>query len=256
MKNLFLILLAFLLSFPITNAQNITTHQYRKVAQGDMQEYLKRETTYWKKFAESEVKKGNLTFWGIFQKMGGTDQENSPNILIINTFKDLDKGVDWNGVADLFPDVKMEDIQTWNLSTNTDQIFLRGLGNHIQVDNPEFNYARIIYHNVKSTNTHLTFEAEKWKPMVKKAIAEGKTSIQGWGNAMIISPESTDFDYDTYSYDLFSSSHAALSPAFTEDHELPDDFFNELSDNYDGPRNANLYRIVAAVSAQDDSDSN
>jgi hypothetical protein len=252
MKNLLFILITFLLNLPLTFTQQISTHQYRRVAPADMQEYIKRETTYWKKFAENEIEKGNLTFWGIFQKMGGTDQENSPNILIINSFKDLDKGADWNSIADLFPNVKMEDIQTWTLSTNTDQIFLRVLDNHIEVDNPEFNYVRIIYHNVKNTGTHLNFEAQKWKPMVEKAMAEGKTTIRGWGNGLIIAPESTAFDYNTYSYDLFSSSHAALSPAFTEDHELPDGFFNELADNYDGPRHANLYRIVAAVSAESD----
>ena len=54
MKKTISILLAFLMGIVFVNAQGITTHQYRRVAPQDMQEYLKRETTYWQKFAEQE----------------------------------------------------------------------------------------------------------------------------------------------------------------------------------------------------------
>jgi len=253
MKSFFTIFFAVILSIPFAKAQEITSHQYRRVAQADMQEYLKRETTYWQKFAESEVKKGNMTFWAILQKVGGVNQENSPNILIINTFKDLDKGADWASVADLFPDVKMEDIQTNTLSTNTDNIFLRDLGNHIQVANAvpdnDFKFVRIIYHNTKNSATHLTFEADKWKPMMQKAMNEGKTTMKGWGNSVIISPESNEFPYSSASYDLFATSHSALSPIFSDDHEIPEGFFDDLEGNYAGPRSSSLFRVVAVVSA-------
>jgi hypothetical protein len=251
MKRVFTILFACVLSFQFANAQEITSHQYRRVAPADMQEYLKRETTYWQKWAENEVTKGNLVFWGIFQKVGGSNQESAPNILIINTFKDWDKGADWASIDGMFPDVKMEDIQTQALSHNTDQIFLRDLDNHIQGANvvpPEdFNFVRIIYHNTKNNAKHLAFEADKWKPMVQKAMSEGKTSMKGWGNALVISPESVEFPYGSGSYDLFSTMQEALSPAFSEDMEIPDGFFDDLSGNYDGPRHSNLYRIVSVV---------
>ena len=51
-----------------------------------MQEYLKRETTYWAKWAEKEVTIGILTFWAILQKVGGVKQDTSPYIVIIITF--------------------------------------------------------------------------------------------------------------------------------------------------------------------------
>ena len=251
MKKYLIVLLASVLSFQYAEAQEITSHQYRRVAPADMEEYLKRETTYWSKFAESEVKKGNLTFWAILQKVGGVNQETSPNILIINTFKDLDKSADWASVADLFPNVKMEDIQTATLSTNTDNVFLRDLGNHTQGANivmeDDFKFVRIIYHNTKSSAKHLAFEAEKWKPMMQKAMNEGKTTMKGWGNSAILSPESGNFPYTSASYDLFASAHAALSPIFSEDMEIPDGFFDDLEGNYAGPRDSHLYRIVAVV---------
>ncbi|MCW5515416.1 hypothetical protein [Muriicola sp. Z0-33] len=253
MKNVFTILFTCVLSLQFAMAQGITTYQYRRVAPADMDDYLKRETTYWKTWAEAEVKKGNLLFWAILQRIGGMNQENGSNILIINTFKDIDKGADWGSVDAMFPNVKMEDIQTWDISTNRASVFLRGL-NHIQgenVDPPkDFNFVRIIYHNTKNNGMHLAFESDKWKPMVEKAMADGKTTMKGWGNSQIISPESDDFPYSTISYDLFSSLHDALSPAFSEDMTIPDGFFDGLNENYEGPRNSNVFRVVTVVTPE------
>ena len=259
MKKQLTILLALLICFQWAQAQKITSYTYRVVKQADMAEYLKRETTYWQKLAESEVKKGNLTFWAVLVKMGGTNLDKAPNVLLINTFKDIDASNSiWGGVTDLFPDVKMEDIQTNSLSKTTAMIYLRGLDNFVQGKdvNPEedFNFVHVIYHNNKDVGKHLTFESEKWKPMIQKAMDEGKTSLKGWGNAIIVSPESNSFPYQTISYDLFKTAHEALSPAFNDDHETPENFFDGLQGNYDGPRNSHLYRIIATVSAEPESE--
>src|SRR5680860_17362 len=202
MRKVFLALLAVVLCLQFIKAQStIVTHEYRKVAPSDVEEYIKRETTYWKVFAENEVKKGNLMFWVIFQRIDGTNLENDANILIINRFKDIDKGADWASITDLFPDVDMEKMNTWGLSTTTARIFIQDSpNNHIRKPNsvPEndYKYVRFIYHNVNNLGTHLTFEAEKWKPLVERAWAEGKTTMMGWGNGTIILPESDAFNYD------------------------------------------------------------
>lgn len=240
-----------ILSFQFAMAQTITTHQYRKVAPENMQEYLKRETTYWAKWAEKEVTKGNMTFWAILQKVGGIDQDTSPNILIINTFNDIDKGVDWGSIATMFPDVKMEDIATWNISTNVHQIFLTDLPNHIRAENTsndDYNYARMIYHDVKNLGQHLDFESEKWKPMVEQAMKDGTTTMKGWGNQTIISPVTSSFTYSSFSYDIFSSMQNALLPAFSGGIDAPDGFWEGFEDNYN-KRNSNLFRVVASATA-------
>jgi len=239
-----------LLSFQFALAQTITTHQYRRVAPENMQEYLKRETTYWAKWAEKEVTKGNMTFWAILQKVGGVNQDTSPNILIINTFKDYDKGADWASIATMFPDVKMEDIQTADISTNVHHVFLGNLSNHIRAENTtsdDYKYVRIIYHDTKNVGQHLTFEAEKWKPLVEQAMKAGKTTMKGWGNQRIISPGTSNFTYSSYSYDLFSSIQDAMSPVFS-DGMVPEGFWDGQQDKYN-KRNSNLYRIVAGASA-------
>lgn len=197
-----------------------------------------------------------MTFWAILQKVGGEDQLNDANILIMNTFKDIDKGAEWGTVADLFPDVKMEDIQTWNISKNTATVFVRSLENHIEVPNAnpaeDFNYVHIIYHDTKDNGKHLNFESEKWKPLVQQAMNEGKTTMKGWGNSIIISPESKAFPYKSQSYDLFASMQDALGDTFSDDFSFPEGFFEPLNGNYDGPRNSQLYRIVAVVMAPEE----
>jgi hypothetical protein len=171
--------------------------------------------------------------------------------LIVNEFKDLDKGADWAAVDGLFPDVKMEDIQTATLSKNTDNLFLRGPDNHTQGTNADpakdFNFVKVLYHNTNDLGKHLTFEAEKWKPMIQKAMNEGKTTMKGWGNAQIVAPESGKFPYSAYSYDIFSTLHEALAPAFVEGWEFPEGFFDDVDGIYEGPRHVNIYRVVAVV---------
>ena len=254
MKKLTLIVLGLLFSIPVTMAQEITVHQYRRVAPENMQEYLKRETTYWQKLAESEVKKDNLTFWAILQKVGGLDQQNGSNILIINSFKNMDTANEiWGNLQALFPDTKMEDMDTWNLAENRATIYVRSLGNDITVPNvnPEndFKYVYIIYHNPVNTNKFLDFEATKWKSLAEKAMADGMTTMKGWGNAVVVSPESSKFPYKTQSYDLFASLTDALGPTFKEGFTWPDDFMTDIEGNEAGPRHKNLYRIIAVQSS-------
>ena len=243
---LVLLVIAVLAIPQISFSQGISIHTYRRVAPENMEEYLKRETTYWQKFAQSEIQKGNMYFWAIFQKVGGTHMEKSPNILIINGISDIDEGVNWSGITELFPGVAMEDIETTSLFSTTDQILVQDLPNHIQVENPQFNYVHIIYHNVVNTDAHLAFEADEWKPMLQKAMDEGKTTVQGWGNGRIMSPQSEDFPYTAYSYDLFGTAKDALGSYFSE-MVVPDNFGASVADNTAGPRKSNLYRIVAAA---------
>ena len=251
MKQVSSILLVFFMSIIFINAQGITTHAYRKVAPENMQEYLKRETTYWKKFAEQEVKKGNLTFWGIFQRVGGTNLDNTSNILIINTFNDIDKNVNWANIQNLFPNVNMEDIQTHSLSTDTATIFLQSEQNHTEgkmaIPSEDFKYVKIVYHNPKIPGKLLDFEKNKWKPMMQEAMDKGQTTMTGWGNARILHPASSKFPYKTESHDIFASLGDALAPLFSEEMEIEQDFFFDVEDNEVGPRSVQLYRIVSIV---------
>lgn len=254
MKKLSIILFTLLCSCAYVNAQMYTTHtthEYRTVAPEDMEDYIKREVVYWSKFAESEMKKGNLTYWAVLQRVGGENQLNEPNILRINTYADIDKVVDWKSITKLFPNKKFVDMDARQISRTTDKIFLRDLGNHIQADNvvPErdFKYIRINYHNMKDKWWHLNFEATKVKPFFKQAMDDKKTNIKAWGNALILTPKSDAFKYKTYSYDVFSSLKDALGPNDFPDMDFPDDFYEEYRANYVGERNVRIYKVIKFV---------
>src|SRR5271154_6322881 len=85
-----------------TNAQDhsITVYQYRHVPNDKIEEFIKRETTYWSKVAEKALKDKTMTFWAVFEKVGGYDLPNSSNYLFINTFPDVDK------MGDVFSNVE------------------------------------------------------------------------------------------------------------------------------------------------------
>ena len=253
MKQASSILLAFMMSILFVSAQGITTHSYKRVEPENMQEFLKREMTYWRKFAEQEVKKENLTFWAILERVGGINEDHEPNILIIKTYNDIDTNINWNGVQALFPKVKMENIQTSNLCTQVATVFLRSKQNHTQNKDTDpykdFKYVKIVYHNPKIPGKLLDFEKNKWKPMMQEAMDKGQTTMTGWGNATILHPASSDFPYKTESHDIFGSLSDALSPIFSEEMEIEKDFFFDVEDNEVGPRKVQLYKIVGMVSA-------
>ena len=96
----FRILIVFLLTvFQLSGFSQITVYQYRHVPDDKINEFVKRETTYWSKVAEKAVKDKSMTFWALLEKVGGYDLPNSSNYLFINTFPDVDKTGDVFGVC-------------------------------------------------------------------------------------------------------------------------------------------------------------
>jgi hypothetical protein len=54
------------------HAQGITVYQYRRVDPAKMDEFLKRETTYWSKVAQKAVEGGKMSFWAVLAKVGAS----------------------------------------------------------------------------------------------------------------------------------------------------------------------------------------
>jgi hypothetical protein len=250
MRKSIIILLAFMMSSLFMKAQSVSVHMHRRVVDLDMDEVLKREVTYWSKFAESEIAKGNMDFWGVFVRVGGTDMENEPNVLIINGFPDIDKEINWGGIKDLFPKVKMKDMETRGLSKTTDVIILRNLNNHIEMPNvteEDFRFVEIKYHNPKNVWWHLDFEVNKIKPFFKTDMDAGNSKRKGWGNAVIIAPKSESFPYKAYSYNLYSKLSDALDPRHKQGTPFPEGYFDEYQTNIAGPDDSRIYRIIKVV---------
>lgn len=254
MKKAFPVLLVLLMSFSFINAQDVTTHMYRKVAPENLAEYLDKEVNFWSKFSQSEIDKGNLKFWAVLQRVGSENLRDEPNILLITQINDINKPVNWKSIQQLFPHEKLKDLMMEDLFINTDEFYLRDLGNDIVGPNinPEkdYKYVRINYHNMKDVWWHLNFEAQKVKPFFEEAMKNGKTRIKGWGNSLILTPKSDNFKYKTESHDYFSTFRDALGPNDFVDLDFPEGFFKDWQNNYVGERNVRIYKIIALKRAK------
>ena len=248
------VLAAMIFNFQAVIAQEenepISVYQYRKVEQSKMNDFIERETKYWSKVAQKAVDEGKLQFWGLFQKVGGYDLENSSNILFINTFTDID---DTNGIWDasaVFPDVPMEDMETQSMGIVTSMIFMKSQSwREKEGVNPEedFKYLQMVYHNANSPSGLIAAEEEIWGPFIKSAMDNGKTTQKAWGNAIILSPTGEEIKYNTISYDLYSSLKDALDPTWDQDLEAPD--MTKITEAEGNPRASVVYQIVYMVNA-------
>jgi hypothetical protein len=233
--------------------ESISIYQYRKVDDGKVDEFIERETKYWSKVAQKAVDEGKLGFWGLFQKVGGYDMPNSSNFLFVNTFPDLpdmdEMGGMWDAQA-VFPDVAMEDMETYSMSQNTSMLFVKPAGwAQAEGVNPEedFKYVAFVYHNANSPGALIDAENEIWAPFIKSAMDAGKVTQKAWGNARILSPTGEEIKYNTISFDVYPSLKEALDPTWAEDLEGPD--MTKIGEAEGNRRAGVVYRIVHVVSA-------
>src|SRR5580765_4235115 len=124
-----LTILVFILGFQVSLlAQDgaITTYQYRHVPGDKIEEFIKRETTYWSKVAQKAVDNKTMSFWALLEKVGGYDLPNSSNYLFINTYPDIDKaGAMWDASdIEKTAGVKMADMEDNSFTTVTSEFFL------------------------------------------------------------------------------------------------------------------------------------
>lgn len=232
------------------NSQGISVYQYRKVQDDKVNEFIERETKYWSKVAQKAVDEGKLGFWALLQKMGGYDLDNSSNFLFVNTFPDIDNmGGIWDPSA-VFPDVPVEDMETYSMSRNTSVIYVKSQHWEQKANaNPEedFKYINMVYHNANNPAGLIAAEKEVWAPFIKAAMDEGKTTQTAWGNALILSPSGEDIKYNTISYDIYPSFKEALDPTWSEDLSAPD--MTSIGEAEGNRRGSVVYRIVHVVSA-------
>jgi hypothetical protein len=246
-----LLLLALLIPLQQLYAQ-ISVYQYRHVPADKVEEFIKRETTYWSKVAQKAVDAKKMTFWGLFEKVGGYDLPNSSNFLFINGFSNMDSA--WSGdvfdPAKLFPKVPYAQMETGSFSTVTSQIFFHGEDwAEAKGVNPakDFNYVVMNYHLSENPGGFINAEKNIWKPFLQTAMDKKQTQQIGWGNARVLSPTGGDMKFNTISYDLFRTLQDALLTPWAPDLVAPDNL--EIFDKMRTQQSARvIYRIVKVVS--------
>ncbi len=251
-----MLLFVFIFSFKL-NAQGdenkgISVYQYRQVPQDQMEEFIARETKYWSKVAESAMAKGNLTFWGLFEKVGGFDIPNSPNILFINTFKDIDNanmGDIWNPSA-VWPNVPIDQMETSSMSKVHHMLFVKPAA-WVEASNavPEndYKFIKMIYHNASNPGNLIALEDKHWGPFIQSAMDSGKTKQKAWGNSRILSPSGPEMKANTISVDIYSSLKEALDPTWDPNTVFPMEGLTEIGELETDQRISFVYRRVKVV---------
>jgi hypothetical protein len=232
--------------------QSITVYQYRHVPDDKVTEFVKRETTYWSKVAQKAVDNKTMSFWALFEKVGGYDLPNSSNFLFVNTFPDIDKAGDvWNDVENV-AGVKMDQMETNSMSTTTSQFFLHSEDwAEVTGANPanDFNYVVMNYHNSSAPDSFITLEKKYWKPFIQNAMDKKQTTQKAWGNASVLSPSGDNIKFNTISYDLYATLQQALMTTWDPKTVFPTkglDMLNKIRINRPGRV---VYRIIKVISA-------
>jgi hypothetical protein len=253
-KTTSILLLTFFIGLQLQSvAQNdssITVYQYRHVPDNKIDEFLKRETTYWSKVAEKALKNKTMTFWALFEKVGGYDLPNSSNYLFINTFPNIDKVGEVFGGAEKITGVPMVKMETNSMSTVTSELFLRSAGWAEKANvNPknDFNYVVMVYHNSNFPDSLIALENTYWSPFVKKAMDNGQTPQMAWGNAVVLSPSGENIKFNTISYDLYKTLKDALMPSWDPKVEFPAEGLGKINGLEINRRGSAVYRVVKVV---------
>lgn len=229
-------------------AQEITVYQYRHVDPAKMDEFIKRETTYWSKVAKKAIDGGKMTFWALLEKEGGTDLENSPNVLFVNTFPNIDADLsDVFNAAKLFPGVPMTKMDTYSMSTVTGEYFLQNQGWQevagVNADK-DFKFIKMNYHNSTDPQSFDSIEINTWGPFIKAAMDKKQTEQKAWGNAVVLSPSGGMMKFNCLSFDLYSSMQAALLEKWSPDVQFPTEGLASLQKIAVNPPMSFIYRIV------------
>jgi len=232
--------------------QSITVYQYRSVPDDKIEEFIKRETTYWSKLIEKAVKDKTITYWALLEKVGGYDMPNSSNFLFVNTFPNIDKVGEVFSNIEAISGVKMQEMETYSMSTTTSQFFLHQQ-NWVQDakadPSKDFNYVVMNYQNTNYSDSMIRLEKKYWQPFIEKAMNNNQTPQMAWGNATVLQPMGDDIKFTTVSYDLFKNLQDALMPQWDPKTVFPAKGLNMINKIAMNRRGIAVYRVVKVISA-------
>jgi hypothetical protein len=231
---------------------NVTVYEYRQVPSNKIDEFIKRETTYWSLVAEKAIKDKTMTYWALLEKVGGYDLPNSSNYLLVSTYSDINKAPGILKNAESYTGVKNSDMEINSISTITNQFFLheeswaQASG---AIPEKDFNYFLLDYHNTNYADSLIGIENKYWLPFIKKAMDNRQTDMVAWGNAKLLSPLGENVKFTTVSYDVFKTLQETLMPRADPKLTFPSKDMATIIDLELGRREYIIYRVVKFVSA-------
>jgi hypothetical protein len=231
------------------SAQGITVYQYRQVQPENVDEFIKRETTYWSEVAKKAIDKGNLTFWALLEQVGGHNTGGASTFMFINTYNDIDATDSvWSSATASFPGVPLAKMETYSISKHTGTLFVKEECWQASAKAGTAKFVKVNFITSNNSGDLIELERKHWLPFIKAAMDANQTSQVAWGNAMILSPLSDDIKATSFSYDLYPSLKEALTPTWDSKVVFPNTGLAEINKLEVNRRGAAVYRIVKTVS--------
>ena len=242
MRKSVLIFLMFCVS--ISYAQNVIQFQYRYVDSEHIEEFEKKEMTYWSKVKQNAIQNGHLVASAMFRILdaGIVNDTNWPTHVFVEVYKDFEQMANQNqiwqdleGVIDIDPNF----INTQSISK------VLGIDRYKLVDEllplREFKYAVWNYSKPKDLGGFINENLDLWKPYFKKKL--GKDGFVGWGILARVHPQGMN-ESSVMSYDHYNSLEAALQALSPLDYDQSILNKSKMGEyNPDGFR----YRVIAEL---------
>ena len=205
----------FLLSAMITMAQKtLSMHMYINVAPENQETFERLEIDYWSKVAKEEIKKGNMTGWGLMKNIGLNENNSDANYLIVNTFKDLEQAFSSQANWDTsILGVSAEDISTENIR---EVKAIRWYQNESSIDGNDTNFTIFNYGRPNSVADFVNENKNIYRDI--HISMQKNTKLDSWGVHTRIHPKGTASKASIFTRDGFSTLLDAMAYLTYKDH--------------------------------------
>ena len=192
----------FLLSAILTMAQKtVSMHMYINVATENQEKFERLEIDYWSKVAQEEIKKGNMTGWGLMKNIGLNENNADANYLIVNTFKDLEQAFSNQANWDTsMLGVTPEDISTENIR---EVKAIRWYQNESSIDGNSTNFTIFNYARPTSVADFVNENKNIYRDI--HISMQKSTKLDSWGVHTRIHPKGTASKASIFTRDGFST---------------------------------------------------
>ncbi|MDA7558988.1 hypothetical protein N8768_07485 [Flavobacteriaceae bacterium] len=192
----------FLLSAILTMAQKtVSMHMYINVAPENQEKFERLEIDYWSKVAQEEIKKGNMTGWGLMKNIGLNENNADANYLIVNTFKDLEQAFSNQANWDTsMLGVTPEDISTENIR---EVKAIRWYQNESSIDGNSTNFTIFNYARPTSVADFVNENKNIYRDI--HISMQKSTKLDSWGVHTRIHPKGTASKASIFTRDGFST---------------------------------------------------
>ena len=222
MKNIILLLMVVLVvsctttqkpasnPLPQTKTSNFVVTDFRNIAQENVEDYLKVEK-FWKAVHQERIKDGRMTAWLLLKVVNDEKKDIPYNYITLNVYPDMEKvsngGPTEEDFANAHGDQKSEqEIQAMGVLTQkVNNIIRSDLSTTISSIYSLTKFRRANFMKTGPGQRDAFVESRQGfiQPIFSRMIHDINAPMSGWILNELVTPDSTEKEYDFVSFDLF-----------------------------------------------------